>query len=111
MNDDISDTVVVNLLTATDSLSLPMSYTRTEDMYLLEFRQKDTGIKTYDTIWVEKGNEPHFESVDCNPAMFHTIKGVKFTNNAIEDITINNNKVTYNDAKAHLLLYLKKRNN
>ena len=62
-------------------------------------------------MWVSKENEPHFESVDCNPVMFHTIKDVRFTQRAIDDIKVNYNKVTYNDAKAHFLIYLKNRGN
>lgn len=110
MGEDESDTVVVNRLTETDSLSLPMSYSHDEDLYLLHFKQKDTGAETTDSMWVKKTNEPHFESVDCSPAMFHTIGGVRYTRHNIDSISINNNKVTYNDAKAHLLLYLKHSN-
>ena len=105
------DTVLINRLVDTDSLSLPMSYQRTEDVYIFTFVQKDTELKTIDTLWVSKENEPHFESVDCNPVMFHTIKDVRFTQRAIDDIKVNYNKVTYNDAKAHFLIYLKNRGN
>ena len=105
------DTVLINRLVDTDSLSLPMSYQRTEDVYIFTFVQKDTELKTIDTLWVSKENEPHFESVDCNPVMFHTIKDVRFTPRAIDDIKVNYNKVTYNDAKAHFLIYLKNRGN
>lgn len=105
------DTVLINRLVDTDSLSLPMSYLRTEDVYIFTFVQKDTELKTIDTLWVSKENEPHFESVDCNPVMFHTIKDVRFTQRAIDDIKVNYNKVTYNDAKAHFLIYLKNRGN
>ena len=105
------DTVLINRLVDTDSLSLPMSYQRTEDIYIFTFVQKDTELKTIDTLWVSKENEPHFESVDCNPVMFHTIKDVRFTQRAIDDIKVNYNKVTYNDAKAHFLIYLKNRDN
>lgn len=105
------DTVLINRLVDTDSLSLPMSYQRTEDIYIFTFVQKDTELKTIDTLWVSKENEPHFESVDCNPVMFHTIKDVHFTQRAIDDIKVNYNKVTYNDAKAHFLIYLKNRGN
>ena len=105
------DTVLINRLVDTDSLSLPMSYQRTEDIYIFTFVQKDTELKTIDTLWVSKENEPHFEPVDCNPVMFHTIKDVRFTQRAIDDIKVNYNKVTYNDAKAHFLIYLKKRGN
>ena len=105
------DTVLINRLVDTDSLSLPMSYQRTEDIYIFTFVQKDTELKTIDTLWVSKENEPHFESVDCNPVMFHTIKDVRFTQRAIDSIKVNYNKVTYNDAKAHCLIYLKNRGN
>lgn len=105
------DTVLINRLTQTDSLSLPMSYQRTEDIYYFTLVQKDTQLKTIDTLWVSKENLPHFESVDCNPMMFHTINGVRFTQHAIDDIQVNNNKVTHNDAKAHFLIYLKNRDN
>ena len=105
------DTVLINRLVDTDSLSLPMSYQRTEDIYIFTFVQKDTELKTIDTLWVSKENEPHFESVDCNPVLFHTIKDVRFTQRAIDDIKVNYNKVTYNDAKAHFLIYLKNRGN
>ena len=105
------DTVLINRLVDTDSLSLPMSYQRTEDVYIFTFVQKDTELKTIDTLWVSKENEPHFESVDCNPVMFHTIKDVRFTQRAIDDIKVNYNKGTYNDAKAHFLIYLKNRGN
>lgn len=105
------DTVLINRLVDTDSLSLPMSYQRTEDIYIFTFVQKDTELKTIDTLWVSKENEPHFESVECNPVMFHTIKDVRFTQRAIDDIKVNYNKVTYNDAKAHFLIYLKNRGN
>lgn len=105
------DTVVVNLLTQVDSLALPMSYSHTEDTYYFLVAQKGTGAKTTDTVRVDKENLPHFESVDCNPAMFHTINGVKFTRHAIDSIKVNNNKVTYNDAKAHFLIYFKNRSN
>lgn len=105
------DTVLVNRLVDFDSIAVPMSYTRTEDVYLFSLKQKDTGMETVDTVWVEKENQPHFESVDCNPAFFHTILGVRFTTNAIDNIQVNNNKVTYNDAKAHFLISFKSRGN
>lgn len=105
------DTVLINRQTGLDSLSVPMSYARTEDVYYLTLVQKDTRKKTVDTIRVTKQNEQHFESIDCAPAVFHTIEGVRFTQHAIEDIKINNNKVTYNDPKAHLLIYIKNSDN
>lgn len=103
------DTVLINKLTLCDSLNLPMSYTRGEDTFYFMLQQYGTGLKTIDTVWVEKENLPHFESVDCNPSMFHTINGVRFTRHAIDSIKVNNNKVTYYDTKAHFLIYFKNR--
>ena len=103
------DTVLVNRLTKADSLSLPLSYQRDEDQFLFSLAETGTATVTTDTVWIAKDNEPHFESVDCPPAMFHTINGVRFTRHAIDSIKINNNKVTYNDAKAHFLIYFKAR--
>ena len=105
------DTVLVNRLTQADSLALPLSYSRAEDTYYFKLAEKGTGKETVDTVTVAKENLPHFESVDCNPAMFHTINGVSFTRHAIDSIKVNNNKVTYNDAKAHFLIYFKSRSN
>ena len=70
------DTVLINKLTLCDSLNLPMSYTRGKDTFYFMLQQYGTGLKTIDTVGVEKENLPHFESVDCNPSMFHTINGV-----------------------------------
>lgn len=103
------DTVLVNRLTRTDSLSLPLSYQRDEDTFLFALAETGTAKVTTDTVWIAKQNEPHFESVDCSPTMFHTITGVRFTRHAIDSIKINYNKVTYNDAKAHFLIYFKTR--
>lgn len=101
------DTILINRLTDFDSLQLPMSYQRAEDVFVFEIRRKESTARTLDTVWVAKENVPHFESVDCNPQFFHTITSVRFTNKAIENITINNNKVTYNDAKPHFLIRFK----
>ena len=104
-----NDTVLVNRLTATDSLAVPMSYSHDRDTYYFTLVQYGTSATVTDTVWVDKTNNPHFESVDCAPNMFHDITGVGSTHNSIDSITVNNNKVTYNDAKAHFRIYFKAR--
>ena len=106
-NDDDNDTVLINRLTASDSLHLPVSYTRTRDTYYITLVQKETSATVTDTLWVDKTNLPHFESVDCGPNMFHDITATKTTHHGIDSVTVNNNKITYNDAKAHLIIYFK----
>lgn len=104
------DTVLINRVVNITSVSVPMSYSRSEDAFVLDITQTDTRLHTLDTIWVTKEDEPHFESVDCSPTFFHTITGVRHTNTVIESVKINYNKVTYDDAQPHLLIYLKERN-
>lgn len=104
---DDNDTVLINRLTATDSLQVPMSYNRSRDIYFLTLVQEETSVETTDTLWVDKTNIPHFESVDCAPNMFHDITAVSSTHHSIDSIAVNNDKVTYNDAKAHLIIYFK----
>lgn len=104
------DSVLVNLLSEADSVSLPMSYTAPEDSLFFRFENEGQEPVT-DTVVVAKKDVPHFESVDCNPAFFHTITDVKHTGYAIDKIEITNNTVTYNAAKAHFLVYFKGNNN
>lgn len=99
------DTVLINRLVGSDSLSLPMSYTRSEDVLFFAFA--DTlGQTTIDTVRVGKENQAHFESVDCSPNYFHTITSVAYTRHKIDSIVIKNSSVTYNDSQPHFLLYL-----
>lgn len=100
------DSVLINKMEYADGISLPMSYTRTEDLFFFSFENSDGNAIT-DTIKVAKNNMPHFESVDCNPAFFHTITNVTYTKHAIDSIKINKNTVTYNAAEAHFIIYLK----
>lgn len=101
-----NDSVLINQQASIDSVSLPMSYARAEDTFRFYFTAEgDTTL--CDTVVVAKQDQPHFESVDCNPAIFHTITGVRHTSNAIEKIDINNNTVTYDASKAHFIIYLK----
>ena len=60
-----------------------------------------------DTVWIEKTNHPHFESVDCGLNYFHTITGVSCTHNAIDSIVINKKEVTYDISQQHFYIYFK----
>lgn len=104
------DTVLVNRLVGKDSIAIPMSYVRNTDTYVICRMEKDTQTRTEDTIRVRKESRPHMQSVDCNPAFFHTIHDVRFTTYGIENVTITNNNVSYNDAQAHLLIRFKDSN-
>jgi hypothetical protein len=98
---DGSDSILINRQVNTDSFYLPMSYGL--DVDTLYF-QTNTLI---DTVWIEKTNHPHFESVDCGLNYFHTITGVSCTHNAIDSIVINKKEVTYDISQQHFYIYFK----
>lgn len=102
-----ADTVLLNSIAATDSFALPVSYMGESDVLYFELR--NSGRLSLDTVVIAKTNDPHFESVDCNPAYFHTITGVTTTHNGIDSITINNKTVNYEASRANLYIYFKSR--
>ena len=102
-----TDSVLINKDVNVDSFSLPMSYSLDEDVLFFEIHTLSKQVFK-DTVTVSKENRSHFESVDCSPIMFHNITDVRYTTNKVEKVTINNSYVTYNDAQAHLIIYLKR---
>lgn len=105
MRSDGSDSVLLNKAVSKDSFQLPMSYKYDEDV--LFFQRSSTTKTALDTVKIAKTNQPHFESVDCNPSIFHTITGVTYTQHAIDSIVIKNTTVSYDANKAHFLIYFK----
>ena len=100
------DTILINQIANVDSFILPISYTREEDIFHFTLTDEE-GNEVTDEVRVAKENHPHFESLDCAPAFFHTITNVTTTNNAIEKIEINNKNVNYDARKAHFHIYFK----
>ena len=82
-----------------------MSYSQDEDELRFEMIDTITKTVTTDIVKIQKTNQPHFESVDCNPAFFHTITGVTHTKNAIDSVVINNPNVDTDETKEHLYIY------
>lgn len=104
---DGNDSTLINLLSETDSLSLPTSYAREKDTFYFFLIDTVAGTASTDTLVIEKENYEHFESVDCSPSFFHSITAVTYTTNAIEKVEINNPNVTFNEVRANLYLYFK----
>lgn len=101
MREDGLDSVLINRQVNTDSFSLPMSYGKPEDVLYFQTNH------LRDTVWVEKTNEPHFESVDCGLNYFHTITGVRYTRHAIDSVVVINKSVNYDVSKKHFHIYFK----
>ena len=93
--------------------SLPISYSHPEDILLFHFDNTvisdsvNINLHVVDTVWVQKVDLPHFESVDCNSSFFHELTGVHCTHNYIDSIVIKNTSVTYDAGTVHFLLYPK----
>lgn len=104
LQDGTNDTVI-NKQINTKTLKLPMSYSQSEDVWV--FSAKDTIQKVVinDTIHITKTDQPHFESVDCGPAFFHTLTGANCTKHLMENVTITNEKVDYDATKTHLQIH------
>ncbi len=103
-----NDTVVLNRMVNATEFTLPISYTNDSDVF--HFHVTDTlGVTTSDQVVVSKTNRPHFESVNCAPAYFHTITAVTWTGNAIDSIVITNAEVTYDIYTKHFSVYFKHR--
>ena len=94
--------VILNKLIDKSAFSLPISYSHPEDILFFCFTDS---VKTLvDTVWIEKDDIPHFESVDCSAAFFHELKGVRFTRHAIDSLVLLNKSVTYDQETAHFRL-------
>ena len=103
---DGKDTLLLNRGVGLKSFSLPVSYQHPEDV--LVFAIADTShVITVDTVWMKKDDMPHFESVDCSAHFFHNITDIRSTHYRIEDITIKNPSVTYNQEVTNLLIRFK----
>ena len=103
------DSVLINKNVATTEFSLPISYSQPEDVFFIETKDSVLKNSIFDTITVTKEDYPHFESVDCSPAFFHTITGVNCTHNVIDSVVIVNPDVNYDTSQKHFYIYFKHR--
>ncbi len=119
------DTIINRDINAT-GINIPVSYESPEDVlyfvrtfpYTITTEVTDANGNTQevtntitamiaDTVKLKKEDRKHFESIDCNPAFFHTITGVEYTRNGIDSIVINNSQVNYDVTKEHFHIYFK----
>jgi len=103
---DGNDSVLLNRVCNVDSFNLPVSYFRPQDSLIFQFTDTNQ-VTLYDTLIIDKVNNPHFEAVDCAPSYFHTITSVRCTANRIDHVDIGNPTVDYDDSKAHIHIVLK----
>ncbi len=98
-----TDTVLLSYGVGLATFQLPLSYNQPVDVLL--FRREH--LNCTDTVWVEKDDIPHFESVDCGVTYFHTLKSVRHTKMGIDSIVILKTSVDYDLTASHLRVYFK----
>ena len=106
MHIDGSTTIMLNKDVNTTDFSIPASYGNPSDRMQLMLTDRNS-ITTIDTVTLYKTDTPHFESVDCSPAFFHTITNVEWTRNAIDTIIISKPSVTYDTRDENIHIYFK----
>ncbi len=89
-----SDSVLVNRSLRTSQLTLPMSFWASCDtlIFTVTDAESDTCV---DTLWIEKTNEPHFESPDCPSYMFHRITSLRSTHEFIDSVCLMGDRVDF----------------
>lgn len=100
------DTVLLGGGIDISAFQLPVSYQRPVDTLTFTTLR----LNAVDTVWVEKQNIPHFESVDCSVSYFHTLTAVRHTCIGIDSIVILKNNIDYDLSAPHIRIYFKARN-
>ena len=95
------DTVLVNRLSKTHNMSLPMSYFNTADTLILSY----ASLSLQDTIYIEHESYPYVDLPECGAHRFHNIKSIS-TNAAaaIDHIDVLNSKVNY-EGRENIRIY------
>lgn len=100
-----ANTTLLNKATSTSSFNLPMGYVNSQDTLYFKFANSN-GSAT-DTIVVSHTNTPHFVSLDCGTAIFHTVTNVSWNKrvpteafpNAIDSIVVSKNTINYDQTE------------
>lgn len=105
---DGTDTLVMNQGQGLTTFTLPISYNLPVDTFVFLVTDQNNYV-TIDTVWIEKENYSHFESVDCAPSFFHEITAVRHTHRGIDSIIINHSSVDYDPSTEHFHIYFTER--
>jgi hypothetical protein len=101
-----TDTAILDHVKDITLFQLPIGYTNPEDTLLFVVNSKNGSYS--DVVYIKKENKPHFESVDCNIAFFHTITDVRLgSHNIIDSICINKSEVNYDLSTEHFHIYFR----
>lgn len=76
------------------SMALPMSIAAPTDTLFLQWKSGD--FESTDVLYIDHTNTPHFDAIDCPPAVFHDISAFRHeaSNDEICPVTIDSIKIT-----------------
>lgn len=83
----VKDTTLLNRAQGVSTFYLPMRQGAERDTLLLRFSNA-AGQQATDTLFVGHTNEPHFESIDCPTAVFHTLTHVNWTSHSLSQMPL-----------------------
>ena len=106
------DTILLNQAKDVSNFLLPLKEAGERDTLLLNFTGENGNTAT-DTLFVNHTPRPHFESLDCPTAMFHTIHQVRATGHAlsilpltVDSVSLIRSTVNYDDIE-NLRIFLR----
>ena len=91
--------IVVNNVTNTNELTLPVSYTNDCDTIILNFLDQYN-----DTLYIGHENIPIYQSMECGVIMHHRVTGGTNTGYFIDSMAINNANINF-DYNENIKLY------
>lgn len=101
---DGNDSVLLNRKASATAFSLPISSGVAVDTLLLTLTDTLSNT-TYNYIYVEKTDQPHFESVDCTMSYFHSISKVTWSGGRIDSVGVNKSFVDYDSSTPHIFIF------
>lgn len=108
----VKDTVLLNKAQRLSSFLLPVRHGVSEDTLLFRF-SNERGQVAVDSVLLRHEDRPHFESVDCPAALFHTLTAVRWTSHAlavmpltIDSVAVVRKEVNYED-RENIQVYIR----
>ena len=106
------DTVLLNRAQGISSFLLPLRESGMQDTLLLCLSDAQ-GRRAIDTLFVQHTPQPHFESLDCPAAVYHTLHAVRYTSHplsqlplTVDSVALVRSIVNYDDIE-NLRIYLR----
>lgn len=92
VNSAATGEVLLNKVSEISGFEIPLRHGAGTDTLLFSFANAE-GQAAEDTLFLTYTDSPHFESVDCPAALFHTLKEVRWTSHPLAELPLTFEKV------------------